>query len=699
MAGLRSCSVDGSSGGPDQPTADVGRRPACGGWWAARPTAASAYRVAPLRRWRPRRREAHRYRGLVRRSPTVSVCSAVLLAAGLTAALIAPATGLAPAPYGRTAGQRTTTDEIPSAVETTARSRIASARRALAVTSEGLTGAGAPTWHAAGFTGAGVKVAILDMGFDGLDAVPADDLPAEVLEMAFDSDGIIDRLTDHGTQMAEIVHDVAPGAELVVVTFADDRFAEAVAWLELAGVDVVSFSMEWTDGPLDGNHWTAPIIQASIDSGITWVVAAGNGADTHHNGTTMDVDDDGWIEVTSGGIEHNAFTIRPAVTAEISLSWNDPATDLDLCLFDMELMDDDGQPTLIECTENPQGSGELATEILTLENETGTRHRYSYGVTRRSGPETTYETRTWGTSPLQFANPAASIAVPGNMADVITVGAVNWETEILQPYSAWGPNHMGDRKPEVVGPDQVTTSAWVGVENTGTSYAAPHVAGLVALIRGAAPGLTPAQVKQRLTSRASRADDPDYKHGWGVVRLGSLPSTITAIRGHWAETAIDWAFTAGITDRCPTLGDLTCPELAVTRDEMARFLWRFRSLPLATVSAVFDDVPAAATYGPAVDWLAETGITKGCTTTTYCPAGTVTRAEMAAFLWRLEGSPEGSGPANFSDVSTDSFAGPAIEWLLESGTTTGCTQWSFCPQGVVTRAEMFTFLKRLSAST
>jgi hypothetical protein len=460
-------------------------------------------------------------------------------------------------------------------------------------------------------------------------------------------------------------------------------------------VDVVSFSMEWTDGPLDGTHWTAPIIQASINAGITWVVAAGNSAEKHHNGTTMDVDDDGWIEVTGGGIEHNGFMISPGDTAEISLSWNNPATDLDLCLFDMELLEDDGQPTQIECTENPQGSGQLATEILTLANKTGARHHYSYGLTRRSGPVTTYEVRTWATSSLQFANPAASIGVPGNMAHVITVGAVHWETEQLQAYSAWGPNHMGDRKPEVVGPDLVATSAWVGADNEGTSYAAPHVAGLVALILGAAPDLTPAQVKARITSRASRADDPDYKYGWGVVRLGSLPSSIVAIRGHWAEEAVDWAFTASITDGCPTVDRLTCPELAVTRDEMARFLWRFKSLPAATVSAVFDDVPVDASYGPAVDWLAENGITLGCTPTSYCPAGTVTRAEMAAFLWRLEGSPEGSTPAGFTDVPDESFAGEAVDWLLASETTTGCTTTSYCPEGLVTRAEMFTFLKRM----
>ncbi len=623
----------------------------------------------------------------MRPSPVATYLS-VLVAVMVGVALLAP-----PAPPGPTDPVTTPTSRRVATV------RPGESRRPLAVTSEGLTAMGSPEWHAAGHTGAGVTVAVLDVGFEGLDDVPADDRPADMLTMAFDEDEILDALTDHGTQMVEIVHDVAPDADLVAVTFADNRFAETVAWLEQTGVDVVSFSMEWTDGPLDGTHWTAPIIQASIDAGITWVVAAGNSAETHHNGTTMDVDGDGWTEVTSGGIEHNAFTINSGETAEVSLSWNDPATDLDLCLFDMQDLGTDGQPTVIECTENPQGLGEPATEILTLVNDFESRHRYSYGVTRRSGPETTYETRTWGTGPLQFTNPAASIGVPGNMADVVTVGAVDWQTEQLQPYSAWGPNHMGDRKPEVVGPDQVATSAWVGTNNSGTSYATPHVAGLVALILGAAPDLTPAQVKARITSRASRADNPDYKHGWGVVRLGSLPSPIISIRGHWAEENVNWAFSAGITDRCPTLRELTCPELAVTRDEMAWFLWRFRNLPLATTASSFDDVSDDSTYSPAVDWLAETGITLGCATTSYCPAGTVTRAEMAAFLWRLEGSSEGSAPAGFSDVPTDHFAGPAIDWLLASGTTTGCTTSSYCPQGLVTRAEMFTFLNRLSMAS
>jgi len=565
--------------------------------------------------------------------------------------------------------------------------------------SEGLEAAGVPAWHAAGHRGEGVTVAVLDIGFAGLDDVPAGDLPAEVTTMAFDDDGVLDDGTDHGTQMLEIVHDVAPGADLVAVTFDDGRFAEAVAWLNGAGVDVVSFSMEWTEGPFDGTHWSSAAIRDSVAAGVTWVVAAGNSAEEHHNGTTIDVDGDGWVEVTTGGIEHNGFVVDAGDTADITLSWPDPATALDLCLFDLEATTPTGQPVLLACDDTVLDPDRSPTRSMALTNESATAHRYGYGVLHRSGPRTTYEARTWHTSPLDHANPAASLGVPGNLAEVITVGAVAWDTLDLQPYSAWGPNHMGDRKPEVVGPDHVSTSAWAGVDNQGTSYAAPHVAGLVAVILGAVPDLTPAQVKNRLTSRASRADDPDYKHGWGIARLGSRPSSITAIRGHWAEEAIDWAFTAAITDGCPTVGELTCPDLAVTRDEMATFLWRFRNTPLGTVTALFDDVSVDASYGPAVGWLAETGVTLGCTPTSYCPTDTVTRAEMATFLWRLEGKPPGSPTAGFDDVASSSFAVESIDWLLDSGITVGCSSTAFCPQGLVTRAELFTFLQRLELAT
>jgi len=571
-------------------------------------------------------------------------------------------------------------------------------RRTLVVTSEGLVGIGATEWQAAGHMGSGTKVAIIDLSFDGWEDLPADELPVDVETVAFNASGALDPGTDHGTQMAEIVHDVAPDAELVLITFDDGRMTEMVDWLLANEVDVVSMSLEWTDGPLDGTHFSAEHIQRGIDAGITWVVAAGNSAKRHHVGTTVDNDDDSWVELDGMSTEFNEFHMAAGASADLLLTWNDPATDLDLCVFDMETLTD-GAPTKVDCSEGPQGDGELAIEAMTITNTSGASRRFGYSINHFSGDEVIYDTRIWGSSNLEFSNPAASLGVPANMTDTLTVGAVAWDTLVLQPYSGWGPNQQGVLKPDVVAPDQITTSQWAGAANTGTSYAAPHVAGIAALMIGAMPDLTPAQVKQRLKDRASQADAPDHRQGWGIVALGALPSSIVAIRGHWAETSIDWAFTTAITSACPTEGspDSTCPELPVTRDEMAQFMWRSKGQPTPTTTAGFEDVAPGATYNTAVDWLAEQEITLGCTTTTYCPDGTVTRAEMAAFLWRLEGSPEGSAPAGFGDVPDGAFYDDAADWLLASGVTTGCTASSYCPQGLVSRAEMFTFLKRLDA--
>ena len=617
------------------------------------------------------------------RSPTLRLRSACLL---LVAALGATTLTSPPEATEPTQKRRTTVEAAATPT-----------RRTLAVTSEGLVGIGVTDWQAAGHTGAGTKVAILDLGFDGWDTLPEGELPANVEAIGFNQTGALDSGTDHGTQMAEIVHDVAPEASLVLITFNDNYMGEMVDWLLANEVDVVSMSLEWTDGPLDGTHWSSEHIQRGIDAGITWVVAAGNSAKRHHVGTTVDVDGDGWVELDNVSTEFNEFRMAAGASADLLLTWDDAATDLDLCVFDMETLTE-GEPTQVDCADGPQGGGEPAIEAMTITNTSDASRRYGYSISHFSGEEVIYDTRIWGSGYLQFSNPAASIGVPANMTDALTVGAVAWNTLELQPYSGWGPNMQGVLKPDVVAPDQITTSQWAGVSNTGTSYAAPHVAGVAALMIGAMPELTPAQVKQRLKDRASQADAPDHRQGWGIVALGSLPSSIVAIRGHWAEASIDWAFTTAITPGCPTDGATagsTCPELDVTRDEMAQFMWRSKGQPAPTTTAAFEDVAVDATYTTAVDWLAEQQITLGCTTTTYCPDGTVTRAEMAAFLWRLEGSPEGSTPAGFGDVPEGVFYGAAADWLLASGTTTGCTTTSYCPDGLVTRAEMFTFLKRL----
>jgi len=119
-------------------------------------------------------------------------------------------------------------------------------------------------------------------------------------------------------------------------------------------------------------------------------------------------------------------------------------------------------------------------------------------------------------------------------------------------------------------------------------------------------------------------------------------------------------------------------------------------------TTTFTDVPS--TYW-AWDWierLYHAGVTTGCITTSpmrYCPEENVTRAQMAVFLLRAKHSMPYTPPAvgastGFTDVSTSYWAAAWIKQLAAEGITTGCTPTTFCPDQLVTRAEMAVFLLR-----
>jgi S-layer family protein len=101
----------------------------------------------------------------------------------------------------------------------------------------------------------------------------------------------------------------------------------------------------------------------------------------------------------------------------------------------------------------------------------------------------------------------------------------------------------------------------------------------------------------------------------------------------WIEQLADEGITAG----CAVNPSRYCPELDVTRGEMAVFLLRSRhgagyQPPAAT--GLFADVPLAHPFVKWIEQLAREGITSGCGAGIYCPGASVTRAQMAVFLVR-----------------------------------------------------------------
>jgi hypothetical protein len=171
---------------------------------------------------------------------------------------------------------------------------------------------------------------------------------------------------------------------------------------------------------------------------------------------------------------------------------------------------------------------------------------------------------------------------------------------------------------------------------------------------------------------------------------------------YWSWQFIERLFGAGITGGCSTNPMMYCPEVYVTRAQMAVFLLRGKhgsayTPPVAT-GTMFGDVHAGYWAGAWIEELANEGITGGCGNGNYCPETVVTRDQMAVFLLRAEhGStyapPDASGTM-FGDVPLGYWADKWIEQLAAEGITGGCGGGNYCPSNAVNRAQMAVFLVR-----
>jgi hypothetical protein len=175
--------------------------------------------------------------------------------------------------------------------------------------------------------------------------------------------------------------------------------------------------------------------------------------------------------------------------------------------------------------------------------------------------------------------------------------------------------------------------------------------------------------------------------------FGDVPATSVYYKS--VETLLH----AGVTTGCATAA--YCPSSPTTREQVATFvLTAFEGAgyrpPDCTVP-VFGDVPAASPFCRYVEELARRGVTTGCGGGLFCPGAPVTRAEMAVFLLRTL-DPSLSPPACVTPVFGDVPAGsPFCRWIEElarRGVVAGCGGGAFCPDSVVTRAQMAVFLLR-----
>jgi Subtilase family len=130
---------------------------------------------------------------------------------------------------------------------------------------------------------------------------------------------------------------------------------------------------------------------------------------------------------------------------------------------------------------------------------------------------------------LEQVTPANSLWVPGDARGAITVGAVDAKTDIVESFSSQGPTADGRAKPDLSGPDDVSSYAYASVGGDaffGTSAATPHVAGAAALYKQAFPNATPDAILTYLTKHAKQPKGSQRGKnitGAGLLFLDAVP--------------------------------------------------------------------------------------------------------------------------------------------------------------------------------
>jgi len=422
------------------------------------------------------------------------------------------------------------------------------------VISEGVLRHGATAMHGAGLDGAGVTVAVLDCGgFSGYGSLLGTELPDSPTLWPLGGDGGVNPVGTgyHGTGCAEIVYDMAPGATMLLAhddTEAD--FYAAVDWLIAQEVDVVSYSCSWIGSfPYDGSGLPHNPIDDAVEraraAGILWVNSAGNYAeDDSYHGYFTDPGGDGWHDFDGSGAWTNPVGYMIAgSTYSMALTWDDwpadPSTQGATVDHQLALYSWDGVDLVQVATSwNPQtgAPGEIPFEKIVYTAPAD--GWYHLGVWSPGFAGSSYlSLRKSALGAFAHRNPEHSVTVPGDSPASLTVGAVHWSDDALEPFSSRGPTlgpggaHTGGRlKPDVVGYDATSGVTYglsdglpwpMGTGFFGTSAACPHAAGAAALLLQSSPGLGAAGLHATLRSTAIDLGDPGPEplHGHGLVAL------------------------------------------------------------------------------------------------------------------------------------------------------------------------------------
>jgi hypothetical protein len=396
-------------------------------------------------------------------------------------------------------------------------------RDAGAIVSEGLASIFQDgDWYEARWRGRGIRVAIADVGFSGVEDLTGEELPRRVrMSNSDQSSG-----SDHGVAVAEVVHDLAPRAQLRLFPFLTDvEFLDTVDTLAGERVDLVNGSIGFDNTwHADGTSPYTRAVDELSDSGVLWVAAAGNEGTRYLAGPLTDEDGDGDVEID--GVE-GVWVPVVGGTADLSLRWSEGMRDASLDL-DLQVEAEDGTPCG-SSTEPQDGAPSAPLESVSAScpgNWAWARVRQAAGDPRDLEDILGWLYVPWGIEEAGAPPGVGTLTLPGDTRRGLSVGVCDRSAGRAPAYASYGPTDDGRTKPDVCAPDGVSTSTYGPEGFLGTSAATAHGTGMAALVMDAErldgePAAVISTIEALAEDLGDTGEDPVF--GAGALNAGPPP--------------------------------------------------------------------------------------------------------------------------------------------------------------------------------
>jgi len=435
-----------------------------------------------------------------------------------------------------------------------------------------------------GIDGSGITIGILSDSYDQLGGEAADiasgDLPMGVIVL---DDSAIGPVIDEGRAMAQLIHDIAPGATLLFHTAFNGlaNFAQGILDLEAAGADVIVDDVGNLGQPMFQDGIVAQAVDQVVANGVAYFSSAGNSGSNSYDapylssGITIDF---GFGVVlsnlhafdpsdpTGSASIVQEFLLQPNDVLQFSIQWDEPfassggtgsSSDLDALLLDFS----GATPTVIAGSAN-NNMGLDAFEAFSYRNSTGATQTVGLVIGVFGGPvpgrikwinlASVVPTENATNSSTSFGHPNSAGAIGVGAAQYNLTPPFGVSPPLIEPFSSHGGleilfNTAGNRlttaedrnKPNLTAPDGVDTSFFAsgdfdgtGFPNFfGTSAAAPNAAALAALQLECDSALTPDEIRSQQINTATDMGISGFDNisgaglvnGFGALGLACAP--------------------------------------------------------------------------------------------------------------------------------------------------------------------------------